>query len=182
MLTKLQKWLVLFKIRRNARKTKLSGRQVSVYNAKKIGVIGVVDSKEQFDLLVKFKKTIEGYGPRVSVLGFAFFNVLPDYFNTQMQVDVFSRKEVSIFGIPKGDRVRQFINTEFDILIDLTIEEFVPMYYLAGMSKSIIKAGKYREQMKDTYDIMIHKEDEMTYHEFQFAMKNYLSKINTTRA
>ncbi len=182
MLTKLQKWLVLFIIRRNARKTKLTGRQVSIYNAKKIGIVAFVDSIEQFDLLVKFKKTIESYSPRVSVLGFAFFNVLPDYFNTQMQMEVFSRKEVSIFGIPKGARVRQFINTEFDILIDLTIEEFVPMYYLAGMSKSIIKAGKYREQLKMVYDVMIHKEEEMTYREFQFAMKNYLFKINTTRA
>lgn len=182
MLNELKKILILFIIRRNTLKTKLTGSQVSVYNAKKVGIIAVVDSKEKFELLVKFKKTLESYGPKVSVLGFAPFKIIPDYFNTQMQIEVFSIKEVNIFGIPRGDRVRHFINKEFDMLIDLTIEEIVPMYYLAGMSKAILKAGKYREQLKETYDIMIHTGEEMNYQEFQFTMKNYLSKINTTRA
>ena len=182
MLNALKKKFILFIIRRNALNTKLRGEQVSIYTAKTIGMAAVVDSKERFDSLVKLKKTIESYGPRVSVLAFAPFKVIPEYFNTQMQMEVFSMKEVNVFGIPKGDRVRRFINSEFDMLIDLTVEEINPMYYLAGMSKSVIKAGKYREQMQETYDITIHLEEEMNYQEFQFAMKNYLSRINTTRA
>jgi len=182
MFTNLQKWFVLLIVRRNALKTKLTGGQVSIFNAKKIGIVAVVDSKERFESIVKLKKTIESYGPHLSVLVFVPFRIIPDYFNTQMQVEVFSNKEVNIFGIPGGDRVRQFINTEFDIVIDLTLEEIIPMQYLAGMCKSVIKAGKYREQMKNIYDIMLDIEDEMNYQEFQFAMKNYLSKINITRA
>lgn len=182
MLYELRKRLILFIIRRNFKKTKLEGKNVSFQNARNIGLIALVDSKERMELLVNFKKTIETHGSAVHALAFVPFKIIPDYFNTQMQVEVFSKKDVNVIGIPTGKMVRHFMEKEFDMLIDLTIEDIVPLHYLAGMCKSRIKAGKFREQMLDIYDIMIREQEKMSYQEFQFSIKNYLSKINTSKA
>lgn len=182
MLNELRKSLILFIIKRNLKKTKLKGKNVSFKNARKIGLIAFVDSKDKLELVINFKKTLETHGPEVQVMAFAPFKIIPDYFNTQMQIEVFSKKDVNLFGIPKGKAVSQFIDKEFDMLIDLTIDDLVPLYYLAGMCKARIKAGKFREQMQETYDIMIKEKENMSCQEFQFTMKNYLSKINTISA
>jgi hypothetical protein len=172
--------IIQFLIKRQLAKTKLSGRQVSFKTAKKVGIIAYLDSKDRLNEVVNFKKRIEVYGSRVVAIGYVPHGVVPDYFNTQMQTDVFSRKQVNLLGIPKGDFVRNFLSEDFDIFIDLTLDDHLPLTYLAGMARARLKAGRYRENMLHVYDFMIKEQEGKSYGDFLFALKNYLNILNNS--
>jgi hypothetical protein len=181
MFNNLRKRLIFFIINRNLNKTRIAGRKVSIHEAGKVGIVVLIDSRDRLSQVINFKKTLESYGSDVVVLGFVPLTMIPDYFNTQMQIEVFSKKQTNIFGIPVGKSVKHFVSIHFDVLIDLSLGDHLPLLYLAGMSKSRIKAGKFREPMKKVYDLMIKDQEGMSYEKFQFTMKNYLSKINTAQ-
>ena len=180
MLNQLRNIIIQFIIKRNLGRTKLPGKNVSVHSARKIGIISVMDSKDRLNQVINFKKRIESYGPKVISIAYVPLPIIPDYFNTQMQTDVFSKKKVNFFGIPHNSFVKEFIAEEFDIFIDLTTEEILPLVYIAGMCKARLKAGKYREKMLHVYDILIQNNEDKTFGDFLFSMKNYLSLINSS--
>lgn len=176
----LRKSLILYSIKRNLATTRISGQRASLHNAGTVGILAEIDSKEKLEQLVHLKKTIESYGPQVLGFGYAPFKMIPDYFNTQMQFEVFSKRDVNFLGRPGGSKVRDFLERQFDILMDLTTHECLPLSYLAGMAKAKIKAGRYHDEMIHVYDFMIRANDYNDFGDFLFTMKNYLSKINTS--
>ena len=178
MFNHLRKSLIFFIIKRNFHKTRIAGPKKSLYKARTIGIISVIDSKERLDRIVNLKKNIESYGPKVFCIAYIPLKAIPDYFNTQMQVNVFSKKDVNVFGIPCGKHVKDFFGRDYDILVDLNYDHCLPLIYIAGMTKAGVKAGKYREDMLNVYDFMIRENKTRDYGDFIFSMKNYLSKIN----
>ena len=180
MLKHFKNTIIQFLIKRQLANTKLPGRQVSLQTSKNVGIVAYLDTKERLNELVNFKKRIETYGTRVKAIAYVPYGVVPDYFNTQMQTDVFSRRQVNILGIPKGDFVRNFLTHDFDIFIDLTLEDHLPLTYLAGMTRARLKAGKYRENMLHVYDFMIKEQEGKSFGDFLFALKNYLSILNNS--
>lgn len=179
MFNHLKKSLIFFIIKRNFHKTRVAGVKMSLHKARSIGIIAVIDSKERLDRIVNLKKNIESYGPKVLCTAYIPLKAIPDYFNTQMQVNVFSKKDVNVMGIPRGQHVKDFLSREYDILVDLTYDDCLPLIYIAGMTRAGVKAGKYREDMVKVYDFMIREKETRDYGDFIFSMKNYLSKINT---
>jgi len=180
MLNQLRHIIIHFLIKRKIGQTKLSGKDVSFHSAKKVGIIAVMDSKDRMEQVINFKKRIESYGPKVVSIGYVPLAIIPDYFNTQMQTDVFSKKDVNFFGIPGNSFVKEFLNEEFDILIDLTLDEVLPLIYVAGLSKARLKAGKYRANMLHVYDFLLKADEGKPFGDFLFSMKNYLSIINSS--
>jgi len=178
MFNHLRKSLIFFIINRHFHKTHLAGPKMSLHTAHNIGIMAVIDSKERLDRIVNLKKNIESYGPKVFCIAYIPLKAIPDYFNTQMQVNVFSKKDVNVFGIPRGKHVKDFLGRDYDILVDLTYNDCLPLIYIAGMTRAGVKAGKYREGMLNVYDFMIMEKETRDYGDFIFSMKNYLSKIN----
>lgn len=179
MLNQLRKHFILFLIKRNQKKKAGGNKKVSLQEAKNVGIITMIDSKDMLDQVVKMKKTIESYGSHVEAIAYVPAKTLPRYFDDQMQLKAFSKKQVNVAGIPKGMAARDFLAKRYDVMIDLTLTAYPPLRYLAGIANAGIKAGGFDESMVDVYDVMIKHEEGCEFGDFLFAMKNYLSRINT---
>ncbi|MFB6306819.1 MAG: hypothetical protein ABEH43_07510, partial [Flavobacteriales bacterium] len=69
--------------------------------------------------------------------------------------DYFSNKELNWRNLPTDQTVENFIDHPYDILIDLTEGNIIPLEYIVLRSKAGLKAGMYSEANKGMYDIMI---------------------------
>lgn len=180
MLQKLRFKFFLFLIKRQTRHYKAISKSVSLGSAQKVGLLTVLDSKEKLSRIIEIKKKLLAQGKKVDALGFVPLKRIPEFYDTQMQVEVISKKELSLTGIPKGSQVKNFIAGDFDLLIDLSMEDCLPLQYIVGITISKIKVGLYRRQMLHIYDFMIKKLDKMSYDDFIKSMFKYLSLLNTS--
>lgn len=182
MLHQLRKRLILFLIRRHKKRIAGKARRVSLHGAKSVGIITVINSDEMFNQVLKLKNDIENHGPNVEALAYLPAETAPNLNILPKQFATFSYKNTNIAGIPGGHEVAGFLGKEFDILIDLTLFENLPLRYILGMSKATIKAGLFCEDMVDIYDFMIKDDNVNDYGEYLNTMNNYLSKINITQS
>ena len=90
------------------------------------------------------RKTIEGFvrklqkeGKKVTVLG--FFNEKTQ--NEAWAFRSFNKKNVSWKGIPSGSEVQRFLEKKFDLLYHCSINECLPLEWIAALAKARFKIG-----------------------------------------
>jgi hypothetical protein len=123
--------------RRLNSKLSLVFRDKKVFNldtAKRAGILWEFDQKEAFDRLASELRDAE-----LQVEGLCYFKskkaVIPE------QINGFTRKMTNWFEIPKHDLVEKFINQKYDILIDLSGQQFFPLVYVTALSAAAFKIG-----------------------------------------
>lgn len=70
----------------------------------------------------------------------------------------FKKSDIGLLGKikPKAKEVEQFINTEFDYLYCITVEEDIDMFdQILAQSKAKCRVGNYREDKYHLYEMMI---------------------------
>lgn len=164
--------------RQNARRDKNVSR-LSLADAQTIGILTALEDIESFNEVIKLKKDLEAQKKKVAVLGYYPFKAAPEFYKTQMQADVFSIRDLSLFGVPKSVFTKDFLNIKFDMLIDFSLNTYLPLQYIVAFSEASVKAGRYCKEMVPAYDFLIKKPESVRTGEFIRIMMSYLSKINT---
>lgn len=121
-------------------------------------------------------------GKRVKVIAYVPTREVPDYYMAQLQMDIFSKKAVNLLGVPTNEFARDFVKQQFDLLIDLSLTDHLPLYYVAGFGNATLRAGKYRPHLLSIYDFMIKAHDQMSFDDFISAMMKYLALLNTPKS
>jgi hypothetical protein len=155
---------------------------VSLHHAKKIGLLAMVGSAGDLTRVIDFGETLKSYGSEVKGLAYVPSGQIPAYFESQDLFEVITSKDLNLAGIPRGQKVKRFCDVQYDFLIDLTIAECLPLFYIAGIGHARIKAGRYTTQGNNVYDFMIADNGENNIGDFSHSMKKYLSQINITQA
>ena len=97
-----------------------------------------------------------------------------------LQFDFFFLKDLNWYYKPQNYIIKNFLEKDYDILINLCTSNCVPVKYLAGGSKAKFKVGKY-EQDLSIYDMMIDvKKDTLS--ALITEVKHYLNLINKRNA
>jgi hypothetical protein len=93
-------------------------------------------------------------------------------------VNRISKKDFTFFGKPKSRLITDFINTDFDLFIDISLSSSVYAQVIRGLSKASFKAG-WSEAKPDFFDfrIDISKRPEPMFLVEQLTY--YLSEIKT---
>lgn len=73
---------------------------------------------------------------------------------SMLHFDFFSKDQLNWFGKPKGIIIRNFLNKEYDILIDLSLKTFYPLTYLLAASPARYKIGRLTEDIS-IFDLAI---------------------------
>jgi hypothetical protein len=115
---------------------------------------------------------------KTRVVCYTDLKINPHYFIPKISQDIITAKDINWKYQPQKAFVKDFIETPFDILIDLSLTEHLPLLYLAALSKSGLKVGRYEEDLQMFYDLMIHTGTEETIDSFSEQVIHYLSKIN----
>lgn len=170
-------------IGRNALKSRVKSvnRQMRAFNIKDVRTAGIIlnaSDIKTFELAQNFYKYLKSLNIDTWSLGYADDENVIKAYSYQIGMNHFTKKHLNWYNKPSNSSADQFIEKEFDLLVDLTMEEFFPLYYILGASKAKFKVGKFYEN-NSYYDLMIDIDKSKKMDFFIEQIKHYLSLINT---
>jgi hypothetical protein len=134
-------------------------------HAKTIGIIYDAIDQNQHKKITTFADSImKNYGITVQMVGFVSNAELRTAFSGQFGCKYVTKKDFSWYGIGENSIITDFINTPFDILIDISVETIYPLHYMTTLSVAGFKVGRYIEENMH-FDLMIdiQKENNIDY-------------------
>lgn len=142
--------------------------------------IGILFNATKQDLYVKAKKFIDFLTEKkidVTGLGYVLKKEAISWYSEHKNIDFFSMEELSWYFKPQSINVNRFINTQFDILIDISLEENLTLDFIVALSKAEFKIS--HQTNKNYADFLIKIPDEN--HNIEYFTKqiqHYLSSIS----
>ena len=94
-----------------------------------------------------------------------------------LRLTLFILQDLNWFQKPIRPFTLDFSSRKFDILFDLSIEEYFPLKYLSGLSPATYKIGIFEEP--GDYDLMIGLQENKTMAFLVEQVKHYLSLIHS---
>lgn len=181
MLEYIRRWILHYLINREIRKETRVKRHVDFKDIRSVGVLFLLGDENEFKQLDKLIKKLIDQGKDVKMVGFFPEKIIPYFFIQKLKIDIFTKKDTNLLGFPKSEAVKEFIEQDFDILIDLTVDDILSIDYISGMSRAGFKAGRYRDEMMKVFDLMIRKPQDMSFEAYINSMIGYISILNTKK-
>ena len=104
---------------------------------------------------------------------------MPYYCLPQLSADYFSKKELNWCGKPDFAQLNDFLDKDFDMIVDFSRNNLPPIHYILSTSKAKLLVGA-NEYMQDLYDVFIKDEDNLDYLKLLKIIRNYLLKLTGT--
>ncbi|HEY0976796.1 MAG TPA: hypothetical protein VGE21_04955 [Flavobacteriales bacterium] len=146
----------------------------------KIGIVYLAEDEKAFTQVRNYVKKIkEELGHhRIMVIGYHESKERPDYLHPKLHFDAITQKELNWYRIPQGTMVQNFLVEEHDVLIDLSLEDRLPIQYLVAKSRARFKVGRLSESNAHFLDMMIDTAGANSLLQFIANMDKYLMMIN----
>lgn len=152
----------------------------SLHTAQSVGVLYDATQKEDMLRVSQFVNDLFKNRAEVKALGFVNLKELTHDHMPMLQFDFFFLKDLNWYYKPQNYIIKNFVEKEYDILINLCDSSCIPIKYLAGSSKAKFKVGKFEEGL-DIYDMMI-VDKANSLDGFIKEITHYLSLINQKNA
>lgn len=153
------------------------------FNFDKIKTVGIIfdaTNKDDFEIVKRYVVYLREHLKKVKVIGFFSTKEIPALTYSKLEYDFFSTKELNWMGTPNSVIIRNFINEEYDLLIDLNIHDHFPLKYIASLSKAAFKVGKFNEKDIEIHDMMIDADNTKTVKYFLRQIDTYITMLNKT--
>lgn len=151
---------------------------MSMENAVTIGILFDASDNEDYELVRKYVAYLKELKKKTRAIGYFSDREVPQSTYAKLEFDYFSFKDLNWQQKPSGVIIENFINEEFDVLIDLNIYDRFPLHYLATMSRAKFKVGKRLGKESGIYDMTIDTGKETG---LKFLLRNidtYLTMLN----
>lgn len=168
-----QTYLMKRQLSRRARNKMVMGMDES----KTVGIIFDANTAADYRLVMNYVKSIQDMGKKVSCLGFYSSKKKPGYLNDQPNWIYCHSSDFSLGLQIRNEKVAAFVDTSFDILIDLSPATLFYTKYLSGMSNASYKAGRYHAELVDLYDLFFQVTDTISLQELMKHINHYLQII-----
>ncbi|MDP4290428.1 MAG: hypothetical protein Q8908_05050 [Bacteroidota bacterium] len=153
-------------------------RQFNMNEVSTIGILYHFADEETDKLINEFVDGLKDGKRDVKVIGQSDDRSIPRYYVQKLSWFILNPRSVNWFYKPTAPFVQSFCEEEFDLLIDLSMDDYKPLIYTGLLSKAHFKVGRYTERNAKFYDLMIHSEQVQTLHDFIQHVRNYISKVN----
>lgn len=133
------------------KRNKTVRRSTPYQQAQTIGILFSVEDKRKHDDIKEFIQKLQHDGKKVQVLEF-----LPEKKdNFEFMFDFFTIKDISFWGKIESAKTLKFSDTPFDYLFCLDTKLNPMIAYLLARSKSKCRVGRYLENEKVFFELMI---------------------------
>lgn len=109
--------------------------------AKRIGIVAQVSDEKTLLEVLEIKHTLDQMGAKTHVLIYFPNKEIPNSFLMRKDVDIIDCKTLNWLKIPISPVVDTFVKTDFDVLIDLSYDEILPVRWITSTSKSDFIVG-----------------------------------------
>lgn len=159
-------------------KTGRERKMTNLRDARKIGILYTLDDVPEYDTVSEFVSRLQHDHKEVKALGFVKNKNLVSRFLPKLSYDFFSAKDINWCFKPIHTKVKDFIEKEFDILIDLSMKDSLPLKFISGLSMAHCRVGRFSDENTGCYDIMIDLNKPMSLNEYMLQIIHYLTVIN----
>jgi len=139
-----------------------------------------IADEENFRLIKEFSKFLEKLGIKTDLLGYVPDKEIPGGLLLWENCEIFCMNDLDFYFRPKTEPVQKFINHPYDILFDLSMNNFFPLTYTTVLSQARFKTGRYKESLNDS-DLMINIDGEPSLGFLIEQTKNYVSILNNPK-
>ena len=151
----------------------------SLDSAQYLALLYYLPDEDTYKKVEEFIKKLNDLNIKVKVACYTDLKITPHYFIPKLLQDIFTEKDVNWYLQPVKPFVKDFLEQEFDLLIDLSTSEHFPLLYLAAKSKAALKIGHFDESLQEYYDLMIDVSKDASLEFLIEQVMHYLTKINT---
>jgi hypothetical protein len=155
---------------------------VSLADSKTIGIVFEATDKEEFELVKKYVLYLREQKKKVKAIGYFSGGETPAFTFSKLEYDFFSKKDLNWYFKPNDKFVRNFIDEEYDILIDLNIHDHFAMTYVSATSRARFKVGQYKKENERIFDLMIEGTEEKGLKYYLRQVDTYLQMLNTDKS
>ncbi len=159
-------------------KREVKPAKFSFDSCKTVGILFDATNTEDYEIVKRYVLYLREFRKKVNVIGFFNIKQMPPMTYSKLEYDFFSQKELNWMGKPSGVVIQNFINEEYDLLIDLNVHDHFPLKYICALSKAKFKVGKYNEADTSMYDMMIDADNTKTVKYFLRQVDIYIAMMN----
>jgi hypothetical protein len=136
---------------------KRSAKFTTFDEAMNVGILARVEDSKKLNKLKSYIKYLkESHGVRkVVLLGYHDMKSLSDGLQQSLDIHILCRKDINWYGKPSGEDFKSFVNQDFDMVIDLTKSDCVPLNFAIAESSAKFKIGQYSLVKQEFYDFML---------------------------
>ncbi|MEI6059860.1 MAG: hypothetical protein WCR72_04080 [Bacteroidota bacterium] len=153
-------------------------KQINLESARTVALLYYLPDEGTYKAAESILSRLADLNLKVRVVCYTDLKLSPHYFIPKISQDIITVKDVNWRFQPQKLFVKEFINTEYDILIDLSLDDHLPLLFCAALSKAGLKVGRFQEDHQLYYDLMIHTQAGETIESFATQVIHYLSRIN----
>ena len=128
---------------------------ISLNDAVTIGILFDPTDKEDYELVRKYVNYLKEMKKKVKAIGFYHTKEVPASTYSKLEFDYICLKDLNWYYYPSGVIIENFINEDYDILIDLNVNDHFPLHYISSLSKAKFKVGKNSGKGTSIFDMTI---------------------------
>jgi hypothetical protein len=152
----------------------------SLHNAHKIAIVWSAENDSDLKIINSFYQEMQKKGVQTDILCYYPGHILPDNLTALRHIDCFRRSDLNYFYIPVTPEIIEFINTPYEILIDINFGNHFPLQWISSLSMAELKIGSDDAGNNSFMDITIKLNERQETDYFLEQVKFYLEMINTT--
>jgi len=172
-----------FLIERKARSISRNREFVNLSEAYHVGIVAYIDNKNTYKIIDEFKDYLRT-DENVNYINTFYFvplkSLSTEYQNTQWKTFV-CLSDLNFLGLPKKSLITDFLDKYYDILIDLSFSDALPVRYVVASANARLKVGPYMEQKNKYYDLIINMKGSNDLKVFIETLVTLLISVNQRR-
>jgi hypothetical protein len=159
---------------------------VSINAAGSVGILFELTDQNTYFSVQKYLQKLQERKVKVKALGYASNKITANQFLPVLTFDFYRDNQMNWLGFPKAKCVQDFIDSEFDICINIASEKVFSLNYIAGMSRARLKVGPFSQELTglgeneltNIYDILMRTEADHDQISFLETIHEYLTILN----
>lgn len=180
LLDRIKEWLGIRRLLRDLpQDRKPIARNIAL--ARKIAIVYVVEDEAAHNHVRNYVKRLkEELGlSNIKALGYSDQKALPHYLHAKLNFEAICQKDLNWYRIPQGNTVQNFMAEEYEIIIDLTLEDRLPIQYILAKSRARFKVGRWSDSNKKILDMMIDMAGSKSLPQLIQQVHHYLLMVNS---
>ena len=147
----------------------------SLESANSVGVLCEITDEDSYKAIFRIFTQLQQGGRIVHLIGYIDEKYVPFYCLQQLSADYFCQKQLNWYGEPNMIQVTDFINRDFDILIDFNYRYHAPIEAILATAHAKFIIGSCADYQQH-YDLTLQTENG-NYTQFLGSAFTYTSKL-----
>lgn len=145
--------------------------------AKKVAILFDLKTIAEINLAGEIEKNLTGDGKEVFKVFYAARKQLVSLIENSDNTLILTKNPFNLFQIPSNQILKTLQERKFDLVIDMSLSDCIPLIASASLSGTKLIAGIKSKTKEMYYDFMIDTEGE-SQADFHYHMFHYLKTIN----